>query len=376
MFALIRVALLSLIGFFLAVAVAFFGLTEQATAPSEQVPALVQKAPEQKQATTTLPVSKPRTTSTPTVQTPQPKIEEAISSITKTLATIPAQSATSTLSLNDRVRAATVNILCQNQSASALNSISASGVVVDPRGIILTNSHVAQYLLLKDYPSPDSVQCIVRVGSPAEPRYRAELLFLPPSWIAKNAQKILDEKPLGNGEHDYALIRITGTTDHNASLPVSFSFLRLSADPPTEGQSTLIAGYPAGFLGGAIIQKDLYAASSFAQVGQLYTFMNNTIDIFSVGGSVVAQQGSSGGAVADQGGTLIGIITTSSEAAQTSDRDLRALSTSYIIRDFASESGTALGLFLDGDTAQEARSFAQTTAPSLTAQLVSALGGK
>ncbi len=274
------------------------------------------------------------------------------------------------------MRAATVNILCQNQSASALNSISASGVVVDPRGIILTNSHVAQYLLLKDYPSPDSVQCIVRVGSPAEPRYRAELLFLPPSWIAKNAQKILDEKPLGNGEHDYALIRITGTTDHNASLPVSFSFLRLSADPPTEGQSTLIAGYPAGFLGGAIIQKDLYAASSFAQVGQLYTFMNNTIDIFSVGGSVVAQQGSSGGAVADQGGTLIGIITTSSEAAQTSDRDLRALSTSYIIRDFASESGTALGLFLDGDTAQEARSFAQTTAPSLTAQLVSALGGK
>ncbi len=213
----------------------------------------------------------------------------------------------------------------------------------------------------------------MRTGSPAVPKYTAELLFLPPSWIQKNAHKIKDENPTGNGEHDYALVRITGPLNANVTMPASFPYLQIEDTEVTQGQSTLIAGYPAGFLGGITIAKELHQASSLTLIRELYTFGTVTPDIFSIGGSVVAQQGSSGGAVSNQDGMLIGLIVTSTDAADTASRDLRALATSYILRDFASESGSTLDAYLSGDTALKANQFQIGTAPTLSQTLFNEL---
>lgn len=282
-----------------------------------------------------------------------------------------------TTDVNAITRAAVVNILCTTTGAGSLNPISASGVVIDQRGIVLTNAHVGQYFLLKNYPSPDSINCTIRTGSPAYPAYKVSLLFLPPSWVAKNAQKIDDDRPTGNGEHDWALLRITETVSGDA--PPLLPSLPLVAGSPSSGDAVLLAGYPAGFLGGATILRDLYAVSANAAIGNVYTYQANTIDLFSLGGTVVAQQGSSGGAVATLNTSsvsrvaLTGLIVTSSDAPDTGSRDLRALSTEYIIRDFASERGISLSDYLARDLEAEQRLFEQNTAPTLSAALVSVL---
>lgn len=287
------------------------------------------------------------------------------------------QPTVSASALNDTARSAVVNVFCTTAGAGPVNPISASGVIIDPRGIVLTNAHVAQYFLLKNYPVPGFIDCTLRTGSPASPAYTASLLFLPPSWIAKNAHKIVDRVPTGNGEHDYALLHITGTISGEAVPPLTA--LPLIADRPELGESLLLAAYPAGFLGGLTIAHDLYAASANVTVEKAYTFDADTLDLFSIGGSIVAQQGSSGGAAAKaaaaspSGAALLGLIVTSSIAEDTASRELRALSTEYIIRDFARERGIPLRDYLARDPDGERARFEITTAPTLTAALISVL---
>ncbi len=328
----------------------------------------------------TKPAEQKESTPSDTIPAPsvQTKIQETIDTISQALDDLKGQELPSNITsdykgLNETVRGAIVNIICTTEGSGPLNPISASGVVIDPRGVIITNAHVGQYFLLKDYPSPGYVDCSIRTGSPARPAYTAELMFLPPSWITANAQKIKQDNPTGNGDHDYALILITGTGNAHSTLPNTFPYLHLSTIEPVAFAEVLLAGYPAGFLGGITILKDLYAASSVAKVGDLYTFVENTLDLFSIGGSVVAQQGSSGGAVASRSGELMGLIVTSSDATDTASRDLRALAATYIRRDFERESGKTLSAYLAGNLTQELELFRIGTAPTLTQSLVNAL---
>ncbi|OGG46723.1 hypothetical protein A2841_03395 [Candidatus Kaiserbacteria bacterium RIFCSPHIGHO2_01_FULL_48_10] len=366
------------------------GLSSQpavVVAPSEQ-PAMVLETPQTEQggATSTVLIPAKPEKKAPEKKTPVTAPTESapppppVTSLAETLAelggqmpvitTLPATQAT-----NEVVRAALVNIVCTTEVSGPLNSISASGVIIHPAGVIMTNAHVGQYFLLKDYPRPDFTSCIIRTGSPAQPKYKAELLFLPPSWIEKNAQKIDDEAPTGNGEHDYALLRISGTVSSSIALPSAFPSVIISTSTPKEGAEVLVAGYPAGFLGGITIAKDLYAASSFARIGQIYTFTANTPDLFSIGGTVVAQQGSSGGAVADGNANMIGLITTSTQGADTASRDLRAVATAYIVEDFAKESGVSFETFLNGNLFTQAQIFNIGMAPTLTKALTNVLEG-
>ena len=187
----------------------------------------------------------PKATQSKPVEDLHITLNQAVQSITDL-----ANGATST-PVNDRVRNALVNIICTTSSSGPFESISGSGVVIDPRGVILTNAHIAQFFLLRDYPRKDFVQCIIRTGSPAAPKYTAAPLFIPPSWIFNNAQKIVQTNPTGNGEHDYALLYITGTVTPAVQLPAEFPFLLSALNSPPVGTDVLEAGYAAGFLGGA-----------------------------------------------------------------------------------------------------------------------------
>lgn len=277
--------------------------------------------------------------------------------------------------LNIKTRQALVNILCTTKWSGPFSPITGSGIVIDHKGVILTNAHVAQYYLLKDYLTKDFLDCVIRTGSPASPAYKAELIFISPSWIKNNYKNITSTDPQGTGENDLALLLIKNSVDSSKTLPANFPFIAPDYDERSVAVKTpvLLAGYPAGFLGGIAIQKDLWLVSTLASILEIFTYSKEpsyNIDVFSIGGSVVAQKGSSGGAtVSQKSGKLLGIIVTSTDASDTSGRDLRAISIAHISRVLGAELGFNLSDFLSANRNEieaVSQSFQEVVAPSLT----------
>ena len=249
-------------------------------------------------------------------------------------------------SIDAITRPALVNILCR------------------PRGVILTNAHVAQYVLLAQS-SRVNLSCAIRTGAPAIPRWSAEMLYLPPVWVEAHAREIEAAHPMGTGEHDYALLRIVGSLD-STPLPNPFPYLPVDAREAIgfKGDQVLAVSYPAEFLAGAS-QFNMYPASSVTTIGQLMTFVAKTVDLISLGGIVGAQGGSSGGAVVNAWGLLIALISTTSEGETTATRDLRAITMSYINRDLAAQTQFDIATTLGGDVVAEALEFNTKVAPKL-----------
>lgn len=276
--------------------------------------------------------------------------------------------------VNADTRAALVNIFCTPQGGS-LSPISGSGVVIDPRGIILTNAHVAQYVLLSESPQVN-LTCSVRTGAPAAPGYSVSVLYIPSAWVEVHARDILTLHPTGTGEHDWALLRASGPLPSGTvSFPSSFPALSYDtrAGIAFLDDQVLAAGYPAEFVGGVIAQTSLYPVSSVSKVDQLLTLSTSTIDLISIGGVVEAQSGSSGGPVVNQWDKLVGIITTTSEGSTTAERDLRALTLNYIDRDIRAQTGLTLSQFLGQDLLDEQHAFERTIAPGMLSQYITYL---
>jgi hypothetical protein len=333
-----------------------------ATTSVTQSPSLSTSTPSQPSTTTPKTVAKKPVAAKPASTTP-------------TAVSTPLPPLISPEEANTLARASIVNILCTSVGGGTVRSISGSGVIIDTRGIILTNAHIAQYFLLKDYPSANSVDCVVRIGSPAEPRYHAVLLYLPAAWIDANASQIKAEHGTGTGENDYAFLQITSTTNPASALPASFTNIGMAAYNPNTGDAVLIAGYAAGFLEGLTIEKNLYATSAFSNIGRLYTFDDPThVDVISLGGTVVSQGGSSGGAVVrTYDGKLAGIVATATAGETTAERDLRAITIGYINRNLFDVGKGGIVEFLSGDLQKLAADFASTLFTEEKKKLVEAI---
>ncbi len=318
----------------------------QATTSSESIINIKSPAPKPKPAQPSAPVATLISSTTVVASTTLPPPSPAISAE----------------KLNTQTRGALVNILCAVGSGS-LRPISGSGVFVDTRGVILTNAHIGQYFLLKDYPSKDNVECTIRTGSPASPRYTATLLFLPPLWVSGNSTQLIAEQGKGTGENDYAFLLVTSAIG-SEPLPAAFPALPMASAEPDLGAAMFLAAYPAGFLGGSSIQKNLFTSSAYATIKELFTFSDDrTIDLVSVGGTVVSQGGSSGGAmVRAYDGKLQGIIATATAADSTAQRDLRAITLAHINRSLAAQGQGSLSAFLSQDMLAAAAHFASSTA--------------
>ncbi len=268
-------------------------------------------------------------------------------------------------------QATVVNIFCKQNVGSTSSVIGGSGVFIDGRGVILTNAHVAQYLLLGRY----GISCTVRTGSPARNAYIARVLFIPTDWVTEHAGDIRQETPLGTGEDDYALLLVDAPTAPGGTLAEHFPASDFDAreDIVKADEQVLIAGYPAGFLGAIALTQNLWFASALAQVAHVYTFHDGTADVLSLGGTVLAQSGASGGAVFNAWGKLIALVSTSSQAETTGGRDLHAITMAHIDRSLFAHTNEHLYEFLDGDLAERTDTFAHETVPTLQEIYITAL---
>jgi hypothetical protein len=266
-----------------------------------------------------------------------------------------------------RLRSALVNIICYAPLNGTLHSISGSGVIIDSKGTILTNAHVAQYFLLTDR----GVDCTVRTGSPAVDSYTAALIYISPLWVRANSAVLTEAAPTGTGEYDFALLGITGSAT-GAALPASYPFIPLADLPAASGTPVVIASYGAQFLQTSQVESSLFPTVVFGSVKDIYTFAINTIDVLALGGSAAAQEGSSGGGVSDSSGKLVATITTSTVEGETATRSLNAITASYIRGEYASEMGSPLDLLLAESVSQAVSEFKpeiRILEPILTAQL-------
>jgi hypothetical protein len=271
--------------------------------------------------------------------------------------------------LDSLVRSALVNIYCQYKTDKYIRTTTGTGFFINAKGVIITNAHVAQFLLLKDVKDAVSdVDCVIRSGDPAVAKYNAELLYISPTWIFENADLITDESPRGTGERDYALLYVSKTTD-GTPLPARFPIIPVDVSllsRESSGVEVITAGYPAEALIRNGADAKLSPALAATTVGALYTFGSTYADIFSISESPVGEQGASGGPIVTESNpSAIGLIVTKGDEKTEGEHSLRALTLSYIDRTIIEETGFSLAQNMQGDIAYRASIFKQAMVPFL-----------
>lgn len=259
---------------------------------------------------------------------------------------------------------ALVNIFCTAHIDDTTHIVTSSGVFIDEDGVILTNAHIAQFLLLSEANRENTAQCVVRQGSPAISKYKAGLLYISPTWIAQNADQLYAERPSGTGEYDFALLYVTNTFERDETR----MFPSLVSKPGHVVFDTMkvrAAGYPAEALAEGNRPGPLVPVVATTTVTHLYTFNGGEIDLVGLASSIVGQQGSSGGPILDEDNGLVGLIVTRGNVEKEGERSLRALTISYINRMLLADTGLDLAHTLTGDIALRAKTFQETIAPRL-----------
>ena len=262
---------------------------------------------------------------------------------------------------------AIVNIFCTFKTKNYIRTTTGSGFFIDPGGIIMTNAHIAQFLLLEKTDKFGDAHCIVRTGSPAAAKYNAELLYISPAWVLKNAASIDDNAPLGTGERDYALLYVSSDIS-GWPLPTQFPALAFDSDllsTSVKDSSVTAAGYPATDLIEHGPNTELLARQANTSISDLYTFGSNYADVISIRGSEVGAEGASGGPVVNSDGKVIGMIATKGDDETDGTGSLRAITLSHIERTIKEETGFTLADNLKGDLPTRSKIFADTLTPFL-----------
>lgn len=253
---------------------------------------------------------------------------------------------------------AIVNILCVYETSEYRRTISGTGFMISKDGVILTNAHVAQFLLLKNSSSVKNASCTVRVSNERGDSFPAGLLYISPTWVIANADMITSENPRGSGENDFALLYVT---DLDEAAP-AFPFIPVSTGSSTSqiiGSTVILVGYPSS--------DEVSASAGFARrmatttIANIYTFGSGTADVLSLSESILGHNGASGGPVINHLGQAIGVISTK----ENDNTKLNAITTTYIDRRMREETGFDLQSTIQGNLPSRAELFNKTVSPIL-----------
>lgn len=240
-----------------------------------------------------------------------------------------------------KLQSALVNITCSVTEARGLFLVSGTGVFIDSRGIVLTNAHVAQFLLeSNDMES----SCVIRTGSPATAAYTAKALYVSKAWLKNYPGTALSGTPSGTGEYDFALLAITGSSTP-LPLPSSFPSVSLQESTPQKGQRVAVGSYGAQGMSAEQVRYGLYPTLAFGSIEDVFSFKKTTdlsaIDLIRLGENRAAQSGSSGGGIMDEDGNLIALITTSAPG-----KNVSAITARHIYQSFRKEAAVDLETYL------------------------------
>lgn len=263
---------------------------------------------------------------------------------------------------------AIVNIYCTYKTPDFIKTTTGTGVVVSSNGVVLTNAHVAQFLLLEGMKAKGTTNCIIRSGETATESYEAELLYISPKWIQDNAEIISQANPKGTGERDYALLYISKGVD-NLPVPASLTFVPADTAYLTKvdiNSVVTIGGYPILNQNLEDVQDHLNRVTATTTIAEIFTFVSKTTDIFNLRGSDIGDYGISGGPVVNSSNKLIGLITTKNDDALLGKGSLNAITLSYIDQTMKEETGFNFTQNLNGNLPYRAEVFKATVIPFLT----------
>ena len=223
-----------------------------------------------------------------------------------------------------RFAAAAVQIYCRTSK----EIFAASGVMVNARGLVLTNAHVAEIA-----ESAGEKNCQARHGNPAESFAGIEVVF-----TADTSAKITDtEVP----ERDFAFLRLVESRE-------PFAFAAIDFAPAREGESFLTLGYPSEFLQGVNAEANANLVFSVLTVAGFSDLDDDraTVEAYVFRGGLALQQGSSGTAIFRRSGGVAGLVFATTKGVTTADRDGVALTVPYMERIMRLETGEGLAEFI------------------------------
>lgn len=225
--------------------------------------------------------------------------------------------------LYSKAESRVVNFLCYKSDGVGV----ASGIIISPKGHILTNAHVAEGF-------DKNSECAIRQGSPARAIGYAKLVMFPSAYANSKTQQ-------EQAENDIS-IWIMSKGAGEASLPESFPYYDLDEFYfPETNQPLATFSYPAELLGYETLLKSLNMLFAETIVSEF------DINFILSSSGLSSQVGSSGGVLVDvYTNKFAGIIFGISNNETISKRTLFSLTPNSVARIVKNETGQTLAEFL------------------------------
>lgn len=271
------------------------------------------------------------------------------------------------------IKDATVNLYCRIKIGGTTMSTTGSGVIINDRGVILTNAHVGQFFLLAGKNEKSKGNCSVRAGSPATAEYEASLLYISPSWITAYTNSVSKKtEKVGTGECDFALLYVTGAKNKLTSL--NFKSLPLAnlttVQNLKEAEVVSIAGYPAENLNFDKVKSKLTLAYASSTITSIRSFIKPQADLLVLAPSTAAKSGVSGGPILNQNNEVVALATAlENNEKNKKTRSLRAITLVHVDRVIRTETGLPLATLIQGDLATRAQLTNLSFTPTIRATL-------